>query len=275
MSWYAVRVAVGNDAARGRVVEALVAAGASAVQEGAAELVTHLTGDTDFEALARAVTAAGGGALDRTLLPDADWSAEWKARVGVQRLGRIAVAPPWLADEVAAAELPVIIEPAMAFGTGEHETTRGVLTLMQEVVRPGQTVADLGAGSAVLAIAAVKLGARRAIAIEIDDDAMGNADANVRRNGVEAQVTLIRGDAAALLPLIAPVHVIVANIISSVIVELAPAMRRALAPGGRAVISGILRAERDQLADVLAADRWTVERELTEGEWWSSVIAPR
>jgi len=60
-----------------------------------------------------------------------------------------------------------------------------------------------------------------------------------------------------------------------VIVELAPAMRRALAPGGRAVISGILRAERDQLADVLAADRWMVERELTEGEWWSSVIAPR
>ena len=275
MSWFAVRVAVSGDAAREAVVEALVAAGASAVQEGPAELVTHLTGDTDFEALERAVRAAGGSAMDRTLLPEADWSAEWKTRVGVQRLGRVAVAPPWLAGDAADAECLVVIEPAMAFGTGEHESTRGVLTLMQDVIAPGQTVADLGAGSAVLAIAAVKLGARRAIAIEIDADAMGNADENIARNDVRDQVTLIRGDAGVLLPLVAPVHVILANIISSVIMELSPAMRRALAPGGRAILSGILTSEREHLADALAADGWTIERELSEGDWWSCVIAAR
>ncbi len=270
-----MRVALPSDAARTAVVEALVAAGAAAVQEGDGELVTHLTGDTDFAALGTAVRAAGGGAMERTLLPDADWAATWKTRVSVQRLGRVAIAPPWLAAEIADAECAVLIEPAMAFGTGEHETTRSVVTLMQDVVRPGQTVADLGAGSAVLAIAAAKLGARRAIAIELDPGAMGNADENVARNGVGEQVTLIRGDAAVLLPLIAPVHVILANIISSVLIELSPAMRRALAPGGRAILSGILGTERELVSAALAGDRWTVERELVEGEWWSCVIAPR
>jgi ribosomal protein L11 methyltransferase len=245
------------------------------VQEEAGALVTHLTGDADFDALERAVRAAGGASVDRTLLADADWSAASTARVGVQRLGRVTVTPPWLAGEAAGAECVVVIEPAMAFGTGEHETTRGVLTLMQEVIAPGQTVADLGAGSAVLAIAAVKLGARRAVAIEIDADAIGNADENIARNGVAERVTLIRGDAAVLLPLIAPVHVILANIISSAIAELAPAMRRALAPGGKAIISGILTDERDALAAALQKDGWTIGRELVEGTWWSSVISAR
>jgi ribosomal protein L11 methyltransferase len=275
MSWFAVRVSVPAERARESVLAALVAAGASAVQEEAGVLVTHLTGDADFDALERAVRAAGGASIDRTLLADADWSAASTARVGVQRLGRVTVTPPWLAGEAAGAECVVVIEPAMAFGTGEHETTRGVLTLMQEVIAPGQTVADLGAGSAVLAIAAVKLGARRAVAIEIDADAIGNADENIARNGVAERVTLIRGDAAVLLPLIAPVHVILANIISSAIAELAPAMRRALAPGGKAIISGILTDERDALAAALQKDGWTIGRELVEGTWWSSVISAR
>ncbi len=275
MSWFAVRVTVPNDAARASVVRALVAAGASAVQEGDGELVTHLTGDSDFDALETAVRTAGGGAMDRTLLADADWSATWKTRVGVQRLGRIAIAPPWLAAEIADAECAVVIEPAMAFGTGEHETTRSVLTLMQDAVRAGDVVADLGAGSAVLAIAAVKLGARKAIAIELDPDALGNAEENVHRNGVDAVVTLIRGDAGVLLPLVAPVQVILANIISSVLIEIMPAMRRALSPGGRAILSGILTTERPQMLAALTAGGWTVDRELVEGEWWSCAIGPR
>ncbi len=275
MSWFAVRVTIPDERLRADVVSALVAAGASAIQEGDGELVTHLTGDSDFDALEQAVHAAGGGAIDRTLLADADWSATWKTRVGVQRLGRVAVAPPWLAAEIADAECAVVIEPAMAFGTGEHETTRSVITLMQDVVRPGDVVADLGAGSAVLAIAAVRLGARKAIAIELDPDALGNAEENVHRNGVDAQVTLIRGDAAVLLPLVAPVQVILANIISSVLLEIAPAMRRALAPGGHAILSGILATERAMMVDALTAGGWSMHRELVEGEWWSCAIVPR
>jgi ribosomal protein L11 methyltransferase len=172
-------------------------------------------------------------------------------------------------------ELPIVIEPAMAFGTGEHETTRGVLLLMQDVIRAGDRVADLGTGSAVLAIAAAKLGAARVAAIELDPDAIGNAEENVAVNGMGDRVTVIEGDAALLLPLVSPVRVILANIISSVLLELAPAMRDALAPDGRVILSGILASERAAMLDALAAAGWGLESDYTEGDWWSGVIARR
>ena len=84
---------------------------------------------------------------------------------------------------------------------------------------------------------------------------------------------MLQGDAAALLPLVAPVSLVLANIISSVIIELSPIISRALPSGGKAVISGILVTEREHLLASLSADGWTLESELREGEWWSSVIA--
>lgn len=275
MSWIELRVRPA-DGARDAVVAALVASGAPGVQDLGDELVTHVPGETDVHALAAAVEAASPGAsFAHTDVGDVDWTSRWPARVGVQRVGRIAVAPPWRAGEIADAELPIVIEPAMAFGTGEHETTRGVLALMQRVVRAGDVVADLGAGSAVLSIAAARLGAARVAAIELDPYAIGNAEENIARNGVAGRVHLIEGDAALLLPLVAPVRVILANIISGVLRELSPVMRGALAPGGRGILSGILVSEREEVLAWLAADGWRVESEQGEGEWWSSVIAPQ
>jgi ribosomal protein L11 methyltransferase len=163
----------------------------------------------------------------------------------------------------------------MAFGTGEHETTRGVLRLMQGVVRVGDLVADLGAGSAVLAIAAAKLGARRVVAIEMDSDAIGNAEENVRANGVGDRVTVLEGDARVLLPLVAPVRVVFANIISSVLIELLPVVRASLDTVGLAILSGILAAEREDMSAVLEHAGWRLVASDEEGLWWSVTIAPR
>ena len=259
-------------ALRERVVAMLVDGGAGAVQELDSALLTHLPEGTALGELCEALENAGA-TVRQTALGEVDWSTRWVTRVGVQRVGRIAVAPPWMSRDIADAEIPILIEPAMAFGTGEHETTRGVLALMQSLVGPGALVADLGSGSGVLAIAAAKLGAARVAAIEMDPDAIGNSIENVERNGVAAQVTVLQGDAAALLPLVAPVSLVLANIISSVVIELSPIMRDALPPGGRAVISGILVNEREHLLSSLALDGWILESELREGEWWSSVIA--
>ncbi|MDQ2913269.1 MAG: 50S ribosomal protein L11 methyltransferase [Chloroflexota bacterium] len=146
---------------------------------------------------------------------------------------------------------------------------------MQGVVRTGDVVADLGAGSAVLSIAAAKLGAARVAAIEIDHDAIGNAEGNVTANGVEGQVEVIEGDASTLLPLLAPVRVVLANIISSVLISLLPTIRASLAPGGQAIIAGILCEEREAMVAALDADGWLIEREDTEDVWWSVQIAPR
>jgi ribosomal protein L11 methyltransferase len=270
--WVSLRIDAPEGAVRERVVEMLVNGGAGAVQELGSALLTHLQEGAELDALCEALANAGA-AVERTALGEVDWSTRWVTRVGVQRIGRIAIAPPWMSDDITDAEIPILIEPAMAFGTGEHETTRGVLSLMQSLVEPGALVADLGSGSGVLAIAAAKLGAGRVVAIEMDPDAIGNAVENVERNGVAGQVTVLQGDAAALLPLVAPVSLVLANIISSVVMELSPIMHRALPSGGRAVISGILVTEREHLLTSLAGDGWLLESELREGEWWSSVIA--
>lgn len=264
----------GDPSQRDAIVAALVAAGAAGVQELDDGLRTHLPQGAELDEVEAAVRAAGGDAsIGYSDVGEIEWASRWPARVGVQRVGRIAVAPPWLADQIADAGIPIIIEPATAFGTGEHETTRGILALMQRAVRAGDVVADLGAGSAVLSIAAAKLGASRVAAVEIDEQAMGNAGENIERNRVADRVILIEGDAALILPLLAPVRVILANIISSVIVELAPAMRDALAPDGRAIVSGILVSERDAVVSSLEPLGFELREEVAEGDWWSAELA--
>src|SRR5690606_2666724 len=150
--------------------------------------------------------------------------------------------PPWLAGSMDPATT-IVVDPGMAFGTGEHATTRGVVRLLHETVREGDSVVDLGAGSAVLAIAAAKLGAATVIAVELDPDAIPNAEFNVTANGVADRVIVLQGDAALFLPLVAPVRVVLANIISSVLVALLPVIRESLANGGVAILSGILLEE--------------------------------
>jgi ribosomal protein L11 methyltransferase len=144
-----------------------------------------------------------------------------------------------------------------------------VVRLMQSAIRAGDSVADLGAGSAILAIAAVKLGAARAFAIENDSDSIANAEENVARNGVAAQVAVLAGDAQVLLPLVAPVRIILANIISSVLLELLPSFVSALAPEGEIILSGILVEERPKMLEALRAQGWRVMDEDQEEAWWS------
>jgi ribosomal protein L11 methyltransferase len=271
--WVAVRVRPAGD--RDAVAAALFEAGSLGVQEDGAALLTHFPPGTDVEAVRRVVLEAdAAAAVETSPVPNVDWSEAWKERVSAHELAGLTVTPPWLADRYEPART-IVIDPGMAFGTGEHATTRGVVRLMQGVIAPGQTVADLGAGSAVLAIAAAKLGAARVAAVEMDEEAIANAEENVERNGVSERVTVVHGDAAVILPLLAPVDVVLANIISSVLVSLLPAIGEALAPGGRAILSGVLQEERDALLAVLDATGWRVLAEDGEDIWWSASIARR
>ena len=272
MSWLSLRARAGG--CREAALVALFEAGSQGVHEDGDALVTHFPDVATVEAARAAVLAAcPDAAIEVAPLETVDWSEAWKRGVRAHRLGGLTIAPPWLADEREGAAT-IVIDPAMAFGTGEHATTRGVVRLMQRVIRPGDAVADLGAGSAVLAIAAAKLGAARVAAIEMDPDAIGNAEKNVARNGVGHRVHVVEGDAAVLLPLVAPVRVVLANIISSVLVELLPTIEAALLPDGDAILSGILRAEREQMLEVLRASGWSVAEEDREDVWWSVHVRP-
>lgn len=264
--WQSVRVWPAP-AARDAVTQVLFDHGSLGLQDDGPSIVTCFTDDAVPAICSAIEDAAPGTRVDVAPLADIDWSERWKDQLRAHRIGDLTVAPPWLATSGA-----IVIEPAMAFGTGDHPTTRGVLHLMQRVIRHGDFVADLGAGSAILSIAAAKLGASRVAAIEVDSEAISNAEMNVRVNGVEDRVQVVRGDAAVLLLLLAPVRVVLANIISSVLIELLPAMDASLTLDGTMIVSGVLRAERAHMLSVLDAAGWTLTDETAEGQWWSGSL---
>jgi len=246
--WISVRVLPAKEpGARAACLGALFAVGAQGVHEDGPSLVTHFPPGADLEAVHRAVTEADELAvLETSPVPDIDWSEAWKARITSHQLGALTVAPPWLSAELDP-QTSIVIEPGMAFGTGEHATTRGVVRLLPRQLSPG--------------------------AIELDADAIPDAERNVARNGVSDRVHVFEADAGVLLPLVAPVDLVLANIISSVLIELLPAIAAALRPGGTAILSGILLEERDTMRQVLAAHGWRLLEEDAEDIWWSVSIA--
>lgn len=273
MTWFSLRVEPAGQ--REKAMAALFAAGAQGIHEDGTALVTSFPNEADARAAAAAARVADPSlTFDVSPAVDVDWSRAWRDHVRVVTLGRLTVAPPWMASGLDRRHA-VIIDPGMAFGTGDHASTRGALLLLQDAVREGDTVADLGSGSAILSIAAAKLGASRCWAIEIDPEAQGNAAANVDENDVADVVHLLEGDASVLLPLVAPVDVITANIISSVIIELLPALSDAIAPAGFVVVSGVLESEHAVVTDALRDHDWQVRRTHVEEEWWSALAQRR
>jgi ribosomal protein L11 methyltransferase len=256
------------------VLAAIFGAGVLAVQEVDGGFATSVQGTRLATDLRAAILEASSDAtVDIAPLPNVDWASEWKKSVRAHDLGALTVCPPWLADGKDP-KRTIVIDPEMAFGTGEHQTTRGVLRLLQHVIRAGDRVADLGAGSAVLAIGAIKLGASWVAAIELDHDAIANAEENVRRNGVNDRVKVIEGDAGLLLPLVAQVRVITANIQVTVLLPLLPAMADALADDGEAILSGILATEREEMLTALRDQGWTPRGEDAEEAWWTVQVTP-
>ena len=270
MSWIALRVTPESN--RDGVIAALFKAGSQGVQEDGDSVVTHFPSDALISDISHLIKSADPHAdISIGESSDIDFS-EWRGTVAPQRLGDLVVSPPWRATEFESTRT-IVIEPGMAFGTGEHQTTRGVLRLMQGVIRDGDVVADLGAGSAVLSIAAIKLGAARVAAVEVDYDSIGNAEENIHLNRCGSKIEVIEGDANTLLPLLAPVRVVLANIISSVLIPMLPTIRSALAPDGQVILSGFLVDERDQILAAIEENGFVREREDTEDAWWSVQIA--
>lgn len=271
MSWITVRVTPAR--ARDEVVALLISEGASCVQEDGDDLVTSFPADALPKNLEEGVAALDDAATIY-VSPMSEQSFDLHGTVAARQVGKLFVVPPWEAASQEPARA-IVIEPGGAFGTGDHATTRGVLHLLQSVIRNGDVVADLGAGSAVLSIAAAKLGASRVAAIELDRDAIPNAEENVAANGVADLVTIIEGDAALILPLLAPVNLILANIVSGVLLGMLELFKASIAATGHAILSGILVTEREVMMKAFAEVGWIVEREYSEDEWWTVLISPR
>ncbi len=234
-------------------------------------LVTYAEDEVAAERLAAELHAEAWGAMDVSRRPvdHVDWTTRWRDGLGPRRFGRLTVTPSWI-------ELPanptgpiVVLDPETAFGSGEHGSTRAALTLLERHLRPGDRVLDLGSGSGILSIAAVRLGAARATGIEIDVEANEVAIRNGIRNEVAGRASFLDGDASDLVPLLGPADLLLSNILRTVNISLLPAIAQALAPSGLAIFSGMEADEAPLFLAELAAWQLTPEDETIDAGWWA------
>lgn len=204
-------------------------------------------------------------------LPEVDWVAKVRRDLSPVEAGRFFVYGSHDADRVPAGSVALLIEAAMAFGTGHHGTTQGCLRALDRLEAEGfrgRNVADIGCGTAVLAMAAARIWPDPVLASDIDAVAVEVAEANVAANGLSGRVTCVEaaGFDHPRLAAAAPFDLVFANILKGPLIDLAPAMARHLGPG-YAILSGLLT---DQADDVLAAYRaqgFTLHRREDIGDW--------
>jgi ribosomal protein L11 methyltransferase len=207
------------------------------------------------------------GELAVTMVDDADWAEAWKASYVPQRIGRIVIVPSWTDEPVAEGEVEVRLDPGMAFGTGLHPTTRGCLALLQRLDPMPPRVLDVGSGSGILGIAALRLGARQVVAVDTDPVAVEATAANAALNGLGGRLVAIRGSVDAAPPGAMPL--VLANLVAALLVELAPALAVRTQPGGTLVASGIVVSRAAEVLAALDGAGFRLAERLDDGEWVS------
>ena len=239
--------------------------------------------DTDKARLLKLEQLTEKLGLPMTVSPMADvnWEESWKDNYPAVEVGQsLVVLPYWLADEDHGGRLPVILDPGLTFGTGAHPTTQMVMEAMEEMVKPGWDCLDLGSGSGILSITALRLGAGSAIGVDIDPKAEDIARENAAYNGFSApEFTAYTGSVTADKTLMACLKqrrydLVLVNIVADVIIHLAPTLPQLLDGESSLICSGILDV---RLPEVRAAleSAGLVVTQLREKEEWRCICAKR
>lgn len=195
-----------------------------------------------------------------------DWANSWKAYFKPVRIGRrMVVKPTWEEYDRQPGDQVIELDPGMAFGTGTHSTTIMCLKYLEQVVKGGETILDVGAGSGILSIAAALLGAGRIKAIDNDQVAVESARYNAALNKVHDRVEVVSGN--LLEGVSGPVDIVVANIIADAVVALCPGVSSVLRPGGLFVASGIITSRIKEVLQACQAGSLTVRELARDGEW--------
>ena len=272
MSWWAIDVRTAPERREWLAAWLVSRTGLAVEERDDGTLVAFAADEPAADALLRALGhAAGDAPLDtaRRRLDEVDWSTRWREGLGARTFGRLTVAPSWIEAPDAGGGVTVVLDPENAFGSGEHGSTRAALLLLERLLRPGDRVLDLGSGSGILAIAAARLGAARAVGVEEDAEANEVARRNAARNRVEHLTEFLDGDAGALAPLLGPADLLLSNILRSANTALLPAILAALRPGGTAVFSGMEEAEAALFRPVLARSSLEIVEETIDSGWWA------
>ena len=222
--------------------------------------------------LALLSAAFGAGTFVVSEVPDQDWVAKVRRELPPVEAGRFFVYGSHDAAQLPKGRIGLLIEAAMAFGTGHHGTTLGCLRAYDRLLDDGQTfnnVLDLGCGTAVLAMSAARMGAANVLASDIDPVAVEVAVANVKANGLVGRVDCVEsiGFDSPVVRAGAPFDLIFANILKGPLIELAPDMAAHLTAGGMAILSGLLVEQADDILEVYRAQGLALEAREDLGEW--------
>ena len=216
----------------------------------------------------------GSLALSVTPLAQVNWEESWKDNYPPQQIGqRLVVLPCWLADTDTEGRLPVILDPGLTFGTGSHPSTQMVMQTMEETIRGGESCLDLGSGSGILSIAALRLGAKSAVGVDIDPKAEDMARENAGFNGFgDPEFTALTGDVTADKALMARLgektyDVVLVNIVADVIIHLAPVLPSFVGEHTALICSGILDTRLQDVLSALEKAGLAVEKIRSQQEW--------
>ena len=241
------------------------------------EVGGYFTETPDDAALALLAAAFGAKPFTVSELPETDWVAHVRRELAPVRAGRFFVYGSHDADKVPEGVEPLLIEAAMAFGTGHHGTTLGCLRALDGLATEGFTgrsVIDIGCGTAVLAMGAARIWPGTILASDIDEVAVDVARANVAANDLEGRVKCVEaaGFEHPYLTAAAPFDLVFANILMAPLIALAPDMARHLCTGGYAILSGILNEQADEVVAVYDRNAINLTRRQEIGEWTTLVL---
>ena len=243
--------------------------------QGLSQIKLYLE-DTDGESLSRleGFAAARGLQLQKKPLAQTDWDEDWKKNYPPQRVGEnLIVLPYWLAEETPEGKMPVILDPGLTFGTGAHPSTQMVMETMEDLVKPGFRCLDLGSGSGILSITALRLGAKRAVGVDIDPKAEDAARENAGYNGFGApEFTALSGNVLEDRKLMDSLKeeswdLVFVNIVADVIIGLAPVLPELMGEHTVAVCSGILDVRLPEVKAALQRAGLEIISEKAKEDW--------
>jgi ribosomal protein L11 methyltransferase len=245
-------------------------------QDGHTRLILYFNRRSDLariEKLVRLVFQRSGRQnpeMLQTVVEDSDWTGEWKkSYTSFPIADSFFVVPSWETTKCPDDRLLIRIDPGQAFGTGTHETTQLTMEALERWIEPTHVVLDVGTGSGILAIASRLLGAGRVFACDIDTVAARVAQANIERNA-ESDVYTFCGSLDSVQT--DSINLLLGNLTAEVIVNLFPEFDRVLRKSGLAILSGILREQREDVRDVVARAKFSLFEEITRGEWLVLVV---
>lgn len=194
-----------------------------------------------------------------------DWIEIWRKHFRPIHIGGVVVVPEWIEYAPAEGEKVILLDNNMAFGTGEHETTSMCVELLQEYLTPESVCIDVGCGSGILGISAIKLGAKFAYLTDIDYVAVKSATHNAKLNGVSDKAVIAQSNLLDNSDLKG--DIMLANITADILENLAPSIPKNLKKGGALILSGIIDSKRDRVIEVYSAQGLRLEKSVKKGEW--------